>query len=147
MLVNTVNVTSVSITLFLLSCRADIVGSSENYCQDNQTWQYPHPICKSKCAAVYLILAMHVRECACVSLRPRGSLKINRRLHVGLLCVLTFVFQTVKTYMCRCVKLSKSKKETDTSLCVVPLFESCSCVTVLFCHLVAFSGIAWPVPH
>lgn len=25
---------------------ADIVGSSENYCQDNQTWQYPHPICK-----------------------------------------------------------------------------------------------------
>uniref|UniRef100_A0A3B4U2E3 Beta-2-glycoprotein 1 n=1 Tax=Seriola dumerili TaxID=41447 RepID=A0A3B4U2E3_SERDU len=26
--------------------RADIVGSSENFCQDNQTWQYPHPICK-----------------------------------------------------------------------------------------------------
>ncbi|XP_076010794.1 beta-2-glycoprotein 1-like [Genypterus blacodes] len=25
---------------------ADIVGSSENFCQDNQTWQYPHPICK-----------------------------------------------------------------------------------------------------
>ncbi|XP_061530490.1 beta-2-glycoprotein 1-like [Phycodurus eques] len=25
---------------------ADIVGSSENYCQENQTWQYPHPICK-----------------------------------------------------------------------------------------------------
>ncbi|XP_051921222.1 beta-2-glycoprotein 1-like [Hippocampus zosterae] len=24
----------------------DIVGSSENYCRDNQTWQYPHPICK-----------------------------------------------------------------------------------------------------
>lgn len=117
LVVNTVNVTlpSVSITLVLLSCRADIVGSSENYCQDNQTWQYPHPICKSKCAAVYLILATHVREYACVSLRPRGSFKINRRnaLHVGLLCVLTFVFKKVKTYMCRCVKLSKSKKETD----------------------------------
>ncbi|XP_034730185.1 beta-2-glycoprotein 1 [Etheostoma cragini] len=25
---------------------ADIVGSSENFCQDNQNWQYPHPICK-----------------------------------------------------------------------------------------------------
>ncbi|XP_041649703.1 beta-2-glycoprotein 1-like [Cheilinus undulatus] len=25
---------------------ADIVGSSENFCQDNKTWQYPHPICK-----------------------------------------------------------------------------------------------------
>ncbi|XP_053288289.1 beta-2-glycoprotein 1-like [Pleuronectes platessa] len=25
---------------------ADIVGSSENFCQDNQTWQDPHPICK-----------------------------------------------------------------------------------------------------
>ncbi|XP_071768870.1 beta-2-glycoprotein 1-like isoform X1 [Centroberyx gerrardi] len=25
---------------------ADIVGSSENFCQDNQTWQYPHPICQ-----------------------------------------------------------------------------------------------------
>lgn len=24
---------------------ADIVGSSENFCQENQTWQYPHPIC------------------------------------------------------------------------------------------------------
>uniref|UniRef100_A0A3B5AV61 Beta-2-glycoprotein 1 n=1 Tax=Stegastes partitus TaxID=144197 RepID=A0A3B5AV61_9TELE len=27
-------------------CRADIVGSSENFCQENRTWQYPHPICK-----------------------------------------------------------------------------------------------------
>ncbi|XP_044215695.1 beta-2-glycoprotein 1-like isoform X1 [Thunnus albacares] len=26
---------------------ADIVGSSENFCQENQTWQYPHPICKN----------------------------------------------------------------------------------------------------
>ncbi|XP_020783691.1 beta-2-glycoprotein 1-like [Boleophthalmus pectinirostris] len=25
---------------------ADLVGSSENFCQENQTWQYPHPICK-----------------------------------------------------------------------------------------------------
>uniref|UniRef100_G3P945 Beta-2-glycoprotein 1 n=1 Tax=Gasterosteus aculeatus aculeatus TaxID=481459 RepID=G3P945_GASAC len=25
---------------------SDIVGSRENFCQDNQTWQYPHPICK-----------------------------------------------------------------------------------------------------
>uniref|UniRef100_A0A3Q1B765 Beta-2-glycoprotein 1 n=1 Tax=Amphiprion ocellaris TaxID=80972 RepID=A0A3Q1B765_AMPOC len=25
---------------------AEIVGSSENFCQENQTWQYPHPICK-----------------------------------------------------------------------------------------------------
>lgn len=25
---------------------ADIVGSSENFCQENQTWQNPHPICK-----------------------------------------------------------------------------------------------------
>lgn len=24
---------------------ADIVGSSENFCQENQTWQYPHPVC------------------------------------------------------------------------------------------------------
>uniref|UniRef100_I3K4P2 Beta-2-glycoprotein 1 n=1 Tax=Oreochromis niloticus TaxID=8128 RepID=I3K4P2_ORENI len=30
------------------SCLADIVGSRENFCQENQTWQYPHPICKSK---------------------------------------------------------------------------------------------------
>lgn len=43
---------------FLISCsplplhRAEIVGSRENYCQDNQTWQYPHPICKGRCAAV-----------------------------------------------------------------------------------------------
>ncbi|XP_057690483.1 beta-2-glycoprotein 1-like isoform X2 [Corythoichthys intestinalis] len=30
------------------SCQsgADIVGSAENYCQENQTWQYPHPVCK-----------------------------------------------------------------------------------------------------
>ncbi|KAM7383351.1 hypothetical protein PAMP_003013 [Pampus punctatissimus] len=26
---------------------ADILGSSENFCQENQTWQYPHPICKN----------------------------------------------------------------------------------------------------
>ncbi|CAL9705629.1 unnamed protein product [Knipowitschia caucasica] len=25
---------------------ADLVGSSENFCQENQSWQYPHPICK-----------------------------------------------------------------------------------------------------
>ncbi|KAG7474504.1 hypothetical protein JOB18_010277 [Solea senegalensis] len=25
---------------------AQIIGSNENFCQDNQTWQYPHPICK-----------------------------------------------------------------------------------------------------
>ncbi|XP_053744214.1 beta-2-glycoprotein 1-like [Synchiropus splendidus] len=25
---------------------AGIVGSSENFCQDNATWQYPHPICE-----------------------------------------------------------------------------------------------------
>uniref|UniRef100_H3CRP0 Beta-2-glycoprotein 1 n=1 Tax=Tetraodon nigroviridis TaxID=99883 RepID=H3CRP0_TETNG len=31
------------------SCRsgAEMMGSSENHCQENQTWQYPHPICKS----------------------------------------------------------------------------------------------------
>uniref|UniRef100_A0A3Q3J5D0 Beta-2-glycoprotein 1 n=1 Tax=Monopterus albus TaxID=43700 RepID=A0A3Q3J5D0_MONAL len=33
-------------TFIHYSCLADIVGSSENFCQDNQTWQYPHPICK-----------------------------------------------------------------------------------------------------
>ncbi|XP_039973332.1 beta-2-glycoprotein 1-like [Xiphias gladius] len=35
-------------SFILYSCLsgADIVGSSENFCQDNQTWQYPHPICK-----------------------------------------------------------------------------------------------------
>uniref|UniRef100_A0A674N5V9 Beta-2-glycoprotein 1 n=1 Tax=Takifugu rubripes TaxID=31033 RepID=A0A674N5V9_TAKRU len=26
---------------------ANIVGTSENYCRENQTWQYPHPICKN----------------------------------------------------------------------------------------------------
>ncbi|XP_057690484.1 beta-2-glycoprotein 1-like isoform X3 [Corythoichthys intestinalis] len=33
------------------SCQsgADIVGSAENYCQENQTWQYPHPVCKTRC--------------------------------------------------------------------------------------------------
>ncbi len=63
--VNTVRVTlpSVSIALSRLSCRAEIVGSSENFCQENQTWQYPHPICKSKCA-----LAMVVWACMCVAL-------------------------------------------------------------------------------
>ncbi|XP_068614078.1 beta-2-glycoprotein 1-like [Brachionichthys hirsutus] len=25
---------------------SDVVGSSENFCQENRTWQYPHPICK-----------------------------------------------------------------------------------------------------
>lgn len=25
---------------------ASIVGSSENVCQENQTWQYPHPVCQ-----------------------------------------------------------------------------------------------------
>uniref|UniRef100_A0A665VV90 Beta-2-glycoprotein 1 n=1 Tax=Echeneis naucrates TaxID=173247 RepID=A0A665VV90_ECHNA len=28
------------------SCLADIVGNRENFCQENQTWQDPHPICK-----------------------------------------------------------------------------------------------------
>uniref|UniRef100_A0A8C7X1G0 Beta-2-glycoprotein 1 n=1 Tax=Oryzias sinensis TaxID=183150 RepID=A0A8C7X1G0_9TELE len=30
----------------LFSCRADIVGRQENFCQFNQTWLYPHPNCK-----------------------------------------------------------------------------------------------------
>uniref|UniRef100_A0A3Q1F9W6 Beta-2-glycoprotein 1 n=1 Tax=Acanthochromis polyacanthus TaxID=80966 RepID=A0A3Q1F9W6_9TELE len=29
-----------------VSVSLQIVGSSENFCQENQTWQYPHPICK-----------------------------------------------------------------------------------------------------
>uniref|UniRef100_A0A3Q1F5V3 Beta-2-glycoprotein 1 n=1 Tax=Acanthochromis polyacanthus TaxID=80966 RepID=A0A3Q1F5V3_9TELE len=39
---------SVAGTSIRYSCLsgAEIVGSSENFCQENQTWQYPHPICK-----------------------------------------------------------------------------------------------------
>ncbi|XP_028325609.1 beta-2-glycoprotein 1-like [Gouania willdenowi] len=35
-------------TSILYSCLsgAPIVGIRENFCQDNQTWQYPHPICE-----------------------------------------------------------------------------------------------------
>ncbi|XP_056458937.1 beta-2-glycoprotein 1-like [Gadus chalcogrammus] len=35
-------------TSILYSCLsgASIVGSSENFCQGNQTWQFPHPICQ-----------------------------------------------------------------------------------------------------
>ncbi|TKS82166.1 Protein lev-9 [Collichthys lucidus] len=62
---------------------ADIVGSSENFCQDNQTWQYPHPICKSKCAA-----SCTVCVCVCVSLCSHASLKVSssRRWNKAVYC-------------------------------------------------------------
>lgn len=29
-------------------CRSVLVGNSENFCHENQTWRYPHPICQRK---------------------------------------------------------------------------------------------------
>lgn len=143
--------------LSLLSCRADIVGSSENFCQDNQTWQYPHPICKSKC----ILHWPHVCDQACVFPYSQCVLMHLSRL-AGDVTVddvkewmdwVVFLWRDVHLFdvcMCSCVCTDMSKKkewikETQTLQGFIVQELELS-FAVLFCPRVAKLGTAWPAP-
>lgn len=156
--VNTVHVTrpSVSITLSLLSCRADIVGSSENFCQDNQTWQYPHPICKSKCAAVCfspgLVWCFDLMHLSRLAGEEDGVVVGRTGIPARFYCEGMTCIHCVHVLVC-VLKKSESKKgadrNTQTSAGILWSFfqDLLLRFVVLFCHLVATCGMAWPAPQ
>lgn len=68
--------------------RFKLVGNRENFCQQNQTWQHPHPICQSKC--------LHI-----IVMQREGEQARGGGVRAGRWCPASFIIQSAATH-CAC---------------------------------------------